>query len=101
MWLLQFVLVITIFITGCFLVYFSVLSRRKQVQNEVRYRHRAWMNIFMGLCFLALAGLQLTIASEYFLRYVLIALIIVIGWINLYYGIKRYRWIKKNDLQKS
>lgn len=94
--LFQFVFILIIFITGCSLVFFSVLSRRQNIESKLRYRYRAQMNISMGICFLAWAGLQLTLPSTHTLRYFLIGLILVIGLINLYYGMKRYRWVKNN-----
>lgn len=101
LWLLQFLLVFIIFITTCFFVYYSVLSRRKQIETSLQFAYRARMNISMGLCFLAWAGLQFTLPSAYVIRTILIVGIFIIGLINLYYGIKRYRWFKKNYPQKT
>lgn len=101
LWLLQCLFVIIIFISTCFLVYFSILSRRKQIETSLQFAYRARMNISMGICFLAWAGLQFTLPSAYVIRTILIVGILIIGLINLYYGIKRYRWLKKRSPQNS
>ena len=99
--LLQFFLVATIFVTTSLLIYYSMLSRRQTIEPFVRFRYRALMNIQMGICFTGLASLQLTLQSLQAFQYVLIGLIYLIGLINLYYGIKRYRWSKHKESKKA
>lgn len=94
----QFLFVIIIFITTSLLVYYSILSRRQSVKPSLRFHYRACMNINMGISFIAIASLQLTIPSAHFIRYALIGLIYLIGLVNLYYGFKRY---KETKLSKS
>lgn len=97
---LQFSLVIVIFITTCLFIFYSILSRRQNLTSSLYSEYRARMNIHMGISFLALACLQLTLPSAYVIRYFLIGFIFIVGLINLTYGIKRYNWIKKANAKK-
>jgi len=99
--LLQIIFVLIIFISTSLLVYESILSRRQSLKPILRFRHRARMNIQMGICFITLASLQLTLQSGHPLRYGLIGFIYLIGLINLYYGIKRNKWSKGKEAEEK
>lgn len=83
--------VICITIFGTF--YHSIMQRR--TKDVARRIYRARMNIHMGLLFLSIAILQLTIPGSFWLRHVFIFFIFAVGLINLYYGVKHWRYFRQ------
>ncbi|MBA4541600.1 MULTISPECIES: YtpI family protein [Thermoactinomyces] len=84
--LLICLILITIF--GTF--FNSILQRRNE--GMIKRLYQARMNINMGVMFISIAALQLTLPGSSFLRYFLLFLVIAAGLINLYYGIKYRRY---------
>jgi len=99
--IIQILLLVTICISTFFFVYESVLSRRENIPSNLRFRHRARMNIQMGILFISISLLNLTASSDHWVRYVLIGVIAVIGVINLYYGIKNHKHSKQLQTNSS
>lgn len=93
--IVQILLLVLICISTFFFVYESVLSRREDVPSHLQLRHRARMNIHMGILFLSISLLHLTSSSTNWIRYVLIGVIAIIGVVNLYYGIKNHSQSKQ------
>ncbi|SEM96926.1 YtpI family protein [Lihuaxuella thermophila] len=83
--------IICITIFGTF--FHSIMSRR--AEGVTRRIYQARMNIHMGLMFLSIAILQLTIPGSSWLRYTFIFLIFAVGLINLYYGVKHRRYFRQ------
>jgi uncharacterized membrane protein len=77
----------------------SILQRRNQ--GMVKRLYQARMNINMGIMFISIAALQLTMPGSSILRYFLLFLIIMVGLINLYYGIKYRRYYTEMMKQQS
>lgn len=86
------VAVICLSIFGTF--FNSILSRRSE--GIFRRIYQARMNIHMGLMFLAIGSLQFMLPSESGLRLFFICLILAIGLINLYYGVKHHRYYRRS-----
>lgn len=70
-------------------LFYSIHSRRTSGLKQAIYR--AWMNIFMGLLYLAISG-HLALFQLPALGYVMVAAIAFLGLINLYYGWKNRRY---------
>jgi hypothetical protein len=81
---------VAIVIVTAILVFINNLAARRSEGNR-RGFHQAKMNISMGVMFLAIAGMHFATPGGAWLRILLNTLILVIGLINLYYGIKHYR----------
>jgi hypothetical protein len=81
---------VAIIIVTAILVFINNLAARRSEGNR-RGFHQAKMNISMGVMFLAIAGMHFATPGGAWLRTLLNTLILVIGLINLYYGIKHYR----------
>jgi hypothetical protein len=79
--------IICLTIFGTF--YHSILSRR--TDGVTKRLHQARMNLYMGAMFLAIGGLQFLLPGYSPLRVSLILLIMGIGLVNLYYGLKNLR----------
>lgn len=87
-----FILIIcSIGITTFGTIYHSILSRKKH--GTAKALHQARMNIQMGILFLSIGLLQILTPGSHPIRLILIALICIVGLINLYYGIKRHKWV--------
>jgi hypothetical protein len=84
--------IICITIFGTF--YHSIMSRR--MEGVAKRIYQARMNIHMGLMFLSIAILQLTIPGSSWLRYTFIFFIFAVGLINLYYGVKYWRYFRQS-----
>lgn len=74
-------------------IFYSIRYRRSQ--GVAKGIYQAYMNMNMGAMFISIATLQLLIPSSSWLRHLLIFLIFALGLINLYYGVKNYRYFKR------
>ncbi len=99
--LLQIIFVIVILLSTGLLFYYSMLARRKNIEPLHQLRHRALMNVNMGICFISLASLHLTSSSANTFRYILIGFIYIVGFVNLYYGLKNLKRTKENHSKKT
>ncbi|MBN2908979.1 hypothetical protein JQC72_05505 [Polycladomyces sp. WAk] len=81
---------VAIIIVTAILVFIYNMAARRSEGNR-RGFHQAKMNISMGVMFLAIAGMHFATPGGAWLRTLLNTLILLIGLINLYYGIKHYR----------
>lgn len=81
---------VTIIIVSAILVFTNNLAARRSEGNR-RGFYQAKMNISMGVMFLAIAGMHFATPGGAWLRTLLNTLILIIGLVNLYYGIKHYR----------
>lgn len=70
-------------------LFYSIQSHRSKGLRQAIYR--AWMNLFMGTLFVAIAG-HLATFQVPTLGYVLIGIIAFLGLINLYYGWKNRKY---------
>lgn len=87
-----FILIIcSIGITTFGTIYHSIISRKSQGANKAL--HQARMNIQMGILFLSIGILQVLTPGSTPLRIFLIGLIFIVGFINLYYGVKRRKFV--------
>lgn len=90
----SFVCVIVIFLSLCSMFYYSWISRHRHTEGRSHALARSLMNISMGILFVAIASIQFALPTKLWFRYVFIALIYLVGFYNLYYGIQRYRLCK-------
>lgn len=95
--LLQIILLTSIILTSIGTLYHSIVSRRAERIGKGMARAR--MNMNMGILFLSIGTMQLTLSGGYWLRYVLIGLIFLIGLVNLYAGARRLRYFKQQVSQ--
>jgi uncharacterized membrane protein len=94
------ILLISLILITVFGTFFnSILQRRNH--GMVKRLYQARMNINMGIMFISIAALQLTMPGSSILRYFLLFLIIMVGLINLYYGIKYRRYYTEMMKQQS
>lgn len=91
---ISFLSVIIILLSLCSMFYFSWTSRTRYKEGAQHVQAKGLMNISMGILFFAIASFQFTLPTSNNWRYVLIGIIYLGAWINLYYGIKRYRFAK-------
>ncbi|RAL26849.1 YtpI family protein [Thermoflavimicrobium daqui] len=95
---LLIVIISLIVVTTFGTIYYSIMKRK--TEGVKRQLYQAWMNIHMGFLFISIA-LFLLLTPDYRLwRLILIALIMILGMINLFYGIKFKRFFT-NQLQKK
>lgn len=88
-------LFVIMLLTFCSTIYFSILFRRKGANALLA---RSYMNLSMGILFIALA-IHLFTFTLPIIGKILASLIVLIGAINVYHGFKQKRYItaKKSD----
>ncbi len=90
-------LFVVMILAFCSTIYFSILSRRKGNPAPLS---RSYMNISMGILFIALAVHLYTFQLP-LLAKILATLILVVGLINVYYAIKLNRRIKEHQTNQE
>jgi uncharacterized MnhB-related membrane protein len=89
---LTFILIIIMILTLCSTIYFSIVSRRKGANALIS---RSYMNLSMGILFLALSIHLLTFTLP-ILGKIFSILILLIGIVNVYYSIKIKRYAEQH-----
>lgn len=82
--LLVVVIIATIF-------FFSNSYAYRRTKGTQRKLYQAKTNISMGILFIAIGTFQLLLPGNHWIRVLLIGLILVLGLINLFYGIRNWR----------
>ena len=94
---LTLVLIVIMVLTFCSTIYFSIVSRRKGANALIT---RSYMNLSMGILFTALSihlfTFQLSTLGKIFAT-----LILLIGFVNVYYSFKMKRLVKQPIQQKN
>ncbi|GMK46948.1 MULTISPECIES: YtpI family protein [Paenibacillus] len=87
--LLQWVFAPGIMITLALTVFFSFRSRRS-TDTRARGLHASRMNISMGFMLMFIAGVQLFLSGTSTARIVIGAIFLVIGFFNLFAGLRNH-----------
>lgn len=86
---ISLLLLVAIIIATIFFFANSYASRR--TEGNQRKLYQAKTNISMGILFIAIGAFQLLLPTHHWIRALLISFILILGLINLFYGIRNWR----------